>query len=82
VRGRGRGHGSVPTLPEEDYIGRKVAFPLNASMRPDYSRLLEVINKNKQLQICNGVPPPDSLEDGEIVAIVSKRGTQDHKKQV
>jgi hypothetical protein len=48
---------------------------------PDYSCLLEFIKKNKQLQVFNGVPPQDSLEDGKIVAIVGKRGTQAHKNK-
>jgi hypothetical protein len=47
VRGRGRVCGRAPTLPEEDYTGRNVAFPLDASVWPDYSRLLEFIKKNK-----------------------------------
>jgi hypothetical protein len=71
ARGRGRRgglfRGRAPTLPEEDW--------------PDYSRLLEFIKKNKQLQVVNGVPPPDSLEDGKIVAIGGKRGTWAHKNK-
>jgi hypothetical protein len=54
---------------------------LDASVWPDYSRLLEFIKKNKRLQVFNGVPPPDSLEDEKIVAIVGKRGTQAHKNK-
>jgi hypothetical protein len=79
VRGRGRVLRRAPTLPEEDYTGHKVAFPLDASTWTDYSRLLELIKKNKRLQVFNGVPPPDLLEDGKFVAIVGKRGTQAHK---
>jgi hypothetical protein len=55
-----------------------VAFPLDASVRQGYSRLLEFINKNKPLQVFNGVPPPDSLNDEKIVAILGNRGTQAH----
>jgi hypothetical protein len=33
------------------------------------------------LPVFNGVPTPDSLEDGQIVAIVGKRGTQAHKNK-
>jgi hypothetical protein len=54
---------------------------LDASVWPDYSCLLEFIKKNKRLQVFNGVPPPDSLEDGNIVDIVGKRGTQAHKNK-
>jgi hypothetical protein len=81
VRGRGRGRGRAPTLPEEDYTGRKVAFTLDASVWPDYSRLLESIKKSKRLQVFNGVPPPDLLEDGKNVAILGKPGTQAHKNK-
>jgi hypothetical protein len=81
VRDRGRVRGRAPTLPEEDYTGRKVEFPLDASVWPNYSRLLEFIKKNKRLQVFNVVPPPDSLEDGKVVAIVGKRGTQAHKNK-
>jgi hypothetical protein len=81
VRGRDRGRARAPTLPEEDYTGRKVAFPLDDSVWPDYSRLLEFIKKNKRLQVLNGVPQPDSLEDEKNVAIVGKRRTQAPKKK-
>jgi hypothetical protein len=47
ARGRGRVRGHVPSLPEEDYTDRKVVFPLDASVWPDYSFLLEFIKKNR-----------------------------------
>jgi hypothetical protein len=81
VRGRGSVRGRAPILPEEDYTGCKVAFPLDAFVRPDYSRLLEFIKKNKRLQVFNGVPSPYLVEDGKIVAVVGKRGTQAHKNK-
>jgi hypothetical protein len=62
MRGRVRVRGRASTLPKEDYTGLKVAFPLDASVWPNYSLLLEFIKKNKRLQVVNGVPPPDSLE--------------------
>jgi hypothetical protein len=65
VPGRGRVRGRAPTLPEEDHTGRKVVIPLDASVWLEYSRLLEFIKKNTQLQVFNGVPPPDSLENGK-----------------
>jgi hypothetical protein len=49
VRGHGRVRGRAPTLPQEDYTGRKVAFPLDASVWTYYSRLLEFIKNNKRL---------------------------------
>jgi hypothetical protein len=37
MHGRGRVRGRATTLPEEDYTGHKVAFPLDASVWSDYS---------------------------------------------
>jgi hypothetical protein len=48
---------------------------LDASVWPDYCRLLEFIKKNKRLQEIKGVSPPDSLFDGKIVVI---SGPQKH----
>jgi hypothetical protein len=62
-------------------VKHKHVSPAHHSVWPDYSRILGFIKKNKLLQVFNGVPTPDSLEDGKIVAIVGKRGTQAHKNK-
>jgi hypothetical protein len=80
-RCRASGRGCTYTLPEEDCTGRKVAFPLDALVWPDYSRLLEFIKKNKLLQKFNRVKPPDLVVDGKIVALSGNHGTKAHKNK-
>jgi hypothetical protein len=79
ARGRGRGHDDP--VQDEDYTDKKVAFPLDMTLWPDYVRLSDPIHKYTYLTRVNQMPPPDAMKDGKSVAVAGKRGTLAHKNK-
>jgi hypothetical protein len=71
--------GVEPPPPQADINGKKVSFPADVVLWPDYARILERISKDKRCYALNRRPPPEAFKNGKLIAIVGKQGTRTHK---